>query len=88
MTDEVPFAFQGQAESDMFPLIVSYTTWEKLIPVVVLQEDRKREHICVRKFTAIVGAHPLPLKLSLSVDVRNTERVHLLQKILTHSHLD
>lgn len=25
VTQEVPFAFQGQAKSDIFPLIVSYT---------------------------------------------------------------
>lgn len=56
MTDGVPFTFQGQAGSEMVPLKVSYTTQEKLIPVVVLQEDRdrEREHICGRKFTAIV----------------------------------
>lgn len=54
MTDGVPFTFQGQAGSEMVPLKVSYTTQEKLIPVVVLQEDREREHVCGRKFTAIV----------------------------------
>lgn len=81
VTDGVPFTFQGQAGSEMVPLKVSYTTQEKLIPVVVLQEDREREHICGRKFTAIVWAYPLPLMLSISVDIRNTERFHLLQKV-------